>query len=412
MIDFSKIPSPCFVLDGRALECNLAIVDLVRAASGAEVIVALKACAMWSIFPELARHSDGATASSLAEARLVFEEFGQKAHTYAPVYTDADFDDIVQCSSHLTFNSVAQWERFGQRAMEAGVSCGLRVNPGYSPVETDLYNPALPGSRLGIECLDELPEGIEGLHFHVLCESGAEHLARAVEAFEARFGHLLGGSCVGRRTAGETTAGAVTDAGAVTGAGVAAGGTAGSGPQLKWVNFGGGHLMTREGYDVELLVDTVRKFRERYPHLRVILEPGSAFTWRTGYLVSTVEDIVESGGIRTAMLDVSFACHMPDCLEMPYVPSVVGARHAEGEGGYRLGGNSCLAGDWMGEWVFDRGDLRVGDRVVFEDMIHYTMVKTTMFNGVRHPSIAVWTKGDKLQMVRQFGYKDFKNRMS
>ncbi len=374
MPDFSNIPSPCFVLDERALLCNMETIDRVRRESGAEVILALKACAMWSIFPELARHSDGATASSLAEARLVAEEYGVRAHTYAPAYSDSEFPGILEHSSHITFNSLGQFDRFGAQALLRGISCGLRVNPGYSPVETDLYNPALPGSRLGVPELAELPTGVEGLHFHVLCESGAEHLAKALEAVEERFGHLLG--------------------------------------QIKWLNCGGGHPMTREGYDIDLLIKTIKNFKAKYPHLRMILEPGSAFTWRTGYLVSRVEDIVKNDGIRTAMLDVSFSCHMPDCLEMPYMPAIVGAHTASpDEEGYRMGGSSCLAGDWMGEWSFDR-PLRVGDRVVFEDMIHYTMVKTTMFNGVKHPSIAIWGTDDTLRMVREFGYEDFKNRMS
>ncbi len=383
MINFSKIPSPCFVLDRQALMRNLAIIDRVRKESGAEIIVALKACAMWSIFPELAKHSDGATASSLNEARLVFEEYGEKAHTYAPTYSDSDFDEITNYSSHITFNSLSQFERFGKRAIDKKISCGLRINPGYSPVETDLYNPALPGSRLGISKLETLPEGIEGLHFHVLCESGAEHMAQALEAVEQRFGHLLD---VPDRTGK---------------------------PQLKWLNCGGGHLMTKEGYDVNLLIKTIKDFRAHYPHLRIILEPGSAFTWQTGWLVSTVEDIVENDGIKTAMLDVSFACHMPDCLEMPYKPAIVDARDTmPGERGWRMGGSSCLAGDWMGEWVFDVGELKVGDRVVFEDMMHYTMVKTTMFNGVRHPSIAILYEDGNLQIVKEFGYEDYKNRMS
>ncbi len=385
VIDFAKIPSPCFVLDEAALRRNMALIDRVRAESGAEVLVALKACAMWSIFPELAKHSDGATASSLNEARLVAEEYGSPAHTYAPAYTDAEFEDITMHSSHITFNSVGQFERFGAGALLRGISCGLRINPGWSPVATDLYNPAMPGSRLGIERLDELPAGVEGLHFHVLCESEAADLARALEAVEGRFGHLLG------------------DKG------------------LKWLNCGGGHLMTREGYDVELLIETIKKFRTKHPGIRIILEPGSAFTWRTGFLVSRVEDIVESGGgnahgdiVRTAMLDVSFACHMPDCLEMPYKPAIVGAHDTQpGEKGYRMGGSSCLAGDWIGEWSFDESrDPRVGDRVVFEDMIHYTMVKTTMFNGVRHPSIAIVREDGRLEIVREFGYEDYKNRMS
>lgn len=365
---FQDIPSPCYVVEEEALRRNMAVVDRVRRESGAEIIVALKACAMWAIFPELALHSDGATASSLNEARLVAESWG-RAHTYAPVYGDAEFDEIAALSSHITFNSTAQFERFRERAVSRGISCGLRVNPGWSPVETDLYNPAIAGSRLGIERLDALPDGVEGLHFHVLCESSADDLGRALAAFETRFGQFL--------------------------------------PQLQWVNFGGGHLMTREGYDVGLLIETIKDFRARYPHLRVILEPGSAFTWRTGVLAATVEDIVESGGVRTAMLDVSFACHMPDCLEMPYKPAIRGA--VDGKG-YRMGGCSCLAGDWMGEWDFGR-ELAVGEMVVFEDMIHYTMVKTTMFNGVRHPSIGIVSPEGDFRLIRTFYFADFKGRM-
>ena len=376
MIDFRALPSPCYILDEKLLDANLATIDRVRRESGAEVIVALKACAMWSVFPELAAHSDGATASSAAEARLVLEEFGAPAHTYAPAYSDRDFDEILRCSSHITFNSLGQFRRFGQRALINGLSCGVRINPGYSPVETDLYNPCVAGSRLGIppEQLGELPAGIEGLHFHVLCESRPEHLQRALEAVEKRFGHLLG--------------------------------------RIKWLNMGGGHLMTHADYDCDRLIRILRDFGARHPHLRLILEPGSAFTWRTGYLVSTVEDIVENGGVRTAMLDVSFACHMPDCLEMPYKPAIVGAHEpAEGEKRWRMGGASCLAGDFCGDWAFDR-DPRVGDRIVFEDMIHYTMVKTTMFNGVHHPSILIARRDGGIETVREFGYEDFKNRMS
>ena len=379
MIDFSEVPSPCYLLDEAALDRNLAVIDRVRRATGAEIIVALKACAMWRIFPELAKHSDGATASSAAEARLVREEFGRPALTYAPVYTDRNIDEIIACSDHITFNSLAQYERFGQRALINGLSCGLRINPLYSPVETDLYNPCVPGSRLGVTAerlaeLGGLPEGIEGLHFHVLCESRPEHLRKALEAVELRFGECL--------------------------------------DRVKWLNMGGGHLMTHAEYDCDELIALLGEYRARHPRLRLILEPGSAFTWRTGYLVSTVEDIVENGGVRTAMLDVSFACHMPDCLEMPYKPAIVGAHDPAGdEPRWRMGGTSCLAGDFCGDWAFDR-DLRPGDRVVFEDMIHYTMVKTTMFNGVAHPAIAIAHRDGSLEVVREFGYEDFRNRMS
>lgn len=376
MIDFSKVPSPCYVLDEQLLAHNMEVIDRVREATGVEIIVALKACAMWSIFPTLAKHSDGATASSAAEARLVMEEYGQMAHTYAPTYTDRSFAEILQCSSHITFNSLGQFNRFGAQALLRGISCGLRINPEYSPVETDLYNPCVEGSRLGIrkEELSELPAGIEGLHFHVLCESRPQHLRLALEAVEKHFGHLL--------------------------------------PQIKWLNMGGGHLMTHAEYDCDELIAVLNDFRARHPHLRLILEPGSAFTWRTGYLVSTVEDVIRSGGFNTAMLDVSFACHMPDCLEMPYKPAIIGAHDPEeGERKWRMGGNSCLAGDFYGDWAFDV-EPKIGDRVVFEDMIHYTMVKTTMFNGVEHPSIAIWHKDDKLEVVRKFGYEDYRDRMS
>ena len=379
MIDFRKIPSPSYVLDEQLLDQNLAVIDRVRREAGVEIIVALKACAMWSIFPDLAQHADGATASSAAEARLVLEEFGRPAHTYAPAYTDQSFGEIMRCSDHITFNSVSQYERFAPQALLRGISCGLRINPQYSPVETDLYNPCVAGSRLGVTAeqlaaAGGLPAGIEGLHFHVLCESRPEHLQKALEAVERHFGPCL--------------------------------------DRVKWLNMGGGHLMTHAEYDCDALIALLRDFKTRHPHLRLILEPGSAFTWRTGYLVSTVEDVVVNGGVRTAMLDVSFACHMPDCLEMPYKPAIVGAHEpAEGEPRWRMGGSSCLAGDFYGDWAFDH-ELRVGERIVFEDMIHYTMVKTTLFNGVQHPSIVIARRDGRIEVIRTFGYEDFKSRMS
>ncbi|MCD8072263.1 MAG: carboxynorspermidine decarboxylase [Alistipes sp.] len=370
-----NIPSPCYVIQESLLRRNLEVIRDVSRRTGAEIILALKANASWKIFPIIREYIDGATASSLAEARLVGEEFGAAAHTYAPVYTDSEIEHILRYSSHITFNSLGQWERFGPMALLRGISCGLRVNPGYSPVETCLYNLCSPGSRLGIEHgqLTALPDGVEGLHFHNLCESGAEELATTLEYFEGYYGKLL--------------------------------------PGLKWVNMGGGHLMTREGYDVELLVRTIEGFRERHPHLRVILEPGSAFTWQTGYLVATIEDIVHSGGVDTLMVNVSFACHMPDCLEMPYKPAVRGAGEpAEGERRWRIGGNSCLVGDYIGDWAFD-SEPTVGQRIVFEDMIHYTMVKTTMFNGVAHPSIGIVRTDGTFELLREFDYEDYRRRM-
>ncbi len=376
MKNLKTIPSPCYLLDEEALLNNLKIIDNIRHSSGAEMILALKACAMWSIFPTLALHSDGATASSLSEARLVYEEYGEAAHTYAPVYTDSEIEEILELSSHITFNSLGQFHRFKDRAFKKGVSCGLRVNPRYSPVETDLYNPCVAGSRLGIppQELSTLPVGVEGLHFHVLCESRSSHLRRALEAIEEHYGELL--------------------------------------PQLKWLNMGGGHLVTHEDYDTQDLISLLKEFKAKYPNLRLILEPGSAFTWRTGSLEARVEDVVINEGVKTAMLNVSFACHMPDCLEMPYKPSIIGARDPqEGEKGWRLGGNSCLAGDFMGEWCFEN-ELKVGDKIIFEDMIHYTMVKTTMFNGVSHPAIAIRHSSQEIEVVREFGYEDYKCRMS
>ncbi len=376
MIDYKGVKSPCYILDEELLLENLATIDYVREQSGAEIIVALKANAMWSIFPLLAQHSDGATASSLAEARLVKEEYGAPSHTYAPIYTDDNIDEIISLSSHITFNSLSQYHRFSQRALLNGISCGLRVNPRYSPVETDLYNPCVEGSRLGIspEDLRELPAGVEGLHFHVLCESRPEHLRLALLSLEAHYGELL--------------------------------------PQIKWLNMGGGHLMTHSDYNCDELIAILKDFKARHPHLKLILEPGSAFTWRSGVLLSTIEDIIESGKFHTAILDVSFACHMPDCLEMPYKPAIVSAHEPkEGEERWRMGGNSCLAGDFCGDWAFDDRP-KVGDKIIFEDMIHYTMVKTTMFNGVAHPSIAIARKGGTVEIVKEFGYEDYKNRMS
>ncbi len=299
-VDWRGVPSPCYVLHEGMLAENMEVIDRVRREAGVEVIVALKANAMWSIFPELRRHSDGATASSLAEARLVFEEYGARAHTYAPVYTEGEVEEILGYSSHMTFNSLGQWGRFGERARRAGVSCGLRVNPEFSTVETDLYNPASPTSRLGVRSADlkEWPEGVEGLHFHSLCESRPEDLRGTLAAVEERFGRFF--------------------------------------PRLKWVNMGGGHLMTHRDYDEEELIGILRGFRARYPHLRVILEPGSAFTWDTGCLVATAEDKVCNGGVNTLMLNVSFACHMPDCLEMPYKPAVLGTHEPE-EGEKQIG---------------------------------------------------------------------------
>lgn len=375
--DLEKAPTPAYIIHEEMLRANLETISRLRREAQVEVVVALKANATWPIFGLLAEHSDGATASSLAEARLVAEQMGVKAHTYAPVYTDEEFDAILEHSSHLTFNSLGQWQRFGERALRRGVSCGLRVNPEYSTVKTDLYNPAMPTSRLGVRSVDiaKWPEGIEGLHFHALCESRPEDFEATLRCFEERFGQYF--------------------------------------ERLSWVNFGGGHLVTHADYDLDRLIALLADFRRRHPHLRVILEPGSAFTWDTGVLVARVEDVVYSGGRRTLMLNVSFACHMPDCLEMPYKPTILNMHEPRPEEEhYWMGGNSCLAGDTLGGWATDDGHSpEVGERIVFRDMIHYTMVKTTMFNGVSHPSIVLYSPERGFQTLRKFDYTDYKQRM-
>ena len=375
--DLNEAPTPAYIIHEEMLRLNLATIDKVRRKAGVEIIVALKANATWHLFPTLSEHSDGATASSLSEARLVVEHMGVKAHTYAPIYTEEEIDAILDASSHITFNSLSQYERYHERAMERGVSCGLRVNPEYSTVETDIYNPAMPESRLGVRAcdLEILPAGIQGLHFHSLCESRPEDLETTLRSFEERFGRHLN--------------------------------------RVKWVNFGGGHLMTHIDYDEDRLIEILRSFKARHPHLRIILEPGSAFTWDTGVLVARVEDIVRNGGRNTLMLNVSFACHMPDCLEMPYKPTILGMHNpTEGETAYWMGGNSCLAGDTMGAWATDDGHTpQIGERIIFRDMIHYTMVKTTMFNGVTHPLIVLYSPERGFETLRLFGYDDYKHRM-
>lgn len=378
-MDYSKIPSPAFVLDEKLLRKNLELIDRVQKEAGIEIILAFKGFAMWSAFPLVRQYLKGATASSLNEARLCFEEMKTRAHVYAPVYFKNEFEELKSYSSHIVFNSFSQFEKFYPETKKAdhSISCGIRINPEYSDVETDLYNPSAAGSRLGVgskEFPDELPEGIEGIHFHVLCESDSYSLEKVLANLEAKFEKFL--------------------------------------HQVKWVNMGGGHLMTREGYDHKHLIQLLQNFRKKY-NVKVILEPGSAIAWNTGVLVSTVQDVVEHKGIKTALLDVSFTAHMPDTLEMPYRPKIVGANEPEKNSKYlyRLGGVSCLAGDFMEIYDFGR-ELKPGDPIIFKDMIHYTMVKTTMFNGVNHPAIAIWTENNQLKIVREFRYEDFKGRLS
>lgn len=377
---FEGLKRPAFILEEARLRRNLQLISHVAKSANVEIILAFKAYALWKTFPIFREYISATTASSLYEARLGKEEFGSATHTFSPAYTEYEIDDIAKCSSHLTFNSLTQMERFANRALEANssLSLGLRINPEYSEVGTDIYNPCAPGTRFGV-CSDKLPsklpDCIEGFHCHCHCESGSDVFVRTLNHIEERFSTWF--------------------------------------KQLKWINFGGGHLMTRKDYDVQLLIDTLNDFHRRYPWLKVILEPGSAFGWQTGPLVSQVVDIVENKGIRTAILNVSFTCHMPDCLEMPYKPAVRFAKTLDeniGEHVYRLGGNSCLSGDFMGYWQFDH-DLAIGENIIFEDMLHYTTVKSNMFNGISHPSIMLAKEDGELHLLKEFTFEDYKNRM-
>jgi carboxynorspermidine decarboxylase len=376
-INYDILPSPCYVIDEQRFRMNLALIKHVSDESGAEIILAFKGFAMWGVFPILREYISGAAASSADEARLCFDELGAAAHTYSPVYKKSDFRSILKYSSHITFNSLAQYDKYSvELKKNPDISAGLRINPEFSEISHGIYNPCSPGSRLGITADDlqaGLPDRVEGLHFHVLFESDSFALEKVLNVVETKFGRFF--------------------------------------PKLKWINMGGGHLMTRKNYDTNHLIKIIRNFSEKYG-LHVILEPGSAFAWETGELVATVEDIVENQGIKTAIADVSFTAHMPDCLEMPYKPVISGATDPiQGKPTYRIGGNSCLSGDVMGDWSFDR-ELKPGDKIIFMDMIHYTMVKTTTFNGLHHPSIGIWTKEGKFRLIKEFGYEDYKNRLS
>lgn len=376
--------TPYYIIYEDRLRRNLDKITGVAREANVEIIMAFKANALWKTFPIFREYGIRSTASSVNEMLLANEELHGRAHSYCPVYTDLTIHPFINGSSHITFNSVKQYLRYapliGQHNEEQPhkrVSCGLRINPMCSVVDTGIYDPSRPGSRFGItsEQLPELPQGIEGLHFHALCESTSHDLERVLTAVEAGFGHLL--------------------------------------PQLRWLNMGGGHLMTREGYDTGHLVSLLKDFQKRYPNLHIILEPGSAFCWQTGDLEASVIDIVTNGGISTAIVDVSFACHMPDCLEMPYKPRITQALDTVDYSlpTYRIGGNSCLSGDFVGDWSFAT-PLQIGDRITFEDMNHYTTVKTNMFNGIQHPAIVLRHIDGTLETLREFTYQDYKHRMS
>ena len=380
----NEIPTPFYIVYENRLRRNLELINRVKREAGVNIIMAFKANALWRTFPIIKEYCTASTASSLNEMDLALDCLGDEVHSYCPAYTPLTINRYLEGSSHITFNSLNQWHRFKDEVIKHNstegkrhVSPGVRVNPQCSVIETDIYNPALPGSRFGVTADiigDRLPEGIEGMHFHALCESTSYDLEKVLDAFETQFGKYL--------------------------------------PQVKWVNMGGGHLMTREGYDVEHLISLLKEFKSRYPWLDVILEPGSAFTWRTGDLITSVVDVVENQGVKTAIIDASFACHMPDCLEMPYQPKITESVEVDASlPTYRLGGNSCLSGDFIGDWSFEK-PLEIGDKLTLEDMNHYTTVKTNMFNGIQHPSIVLCRSNGECEYLRQYTYEDYKSRMS
>ena len=384
------VPStPYYILYEDKLRENLKLINKVSSESGVEIILAFKAFALWKTFDIFKEYICSTTASSPFEAKLANDYFGSLAHTYSPAYEENTFNTILECSKCITFNSLSQYSRFydkikdwNSNPVNHNISAGIRINPERSEIATDIYNPCAPGTRFGISASDmpaNLPDGIEGFHCHCHCENDSYALERTLDTIESKFGKWLG--------------------------------------NIKWLNLGGGHLMTRKGYDINHLVKILRDFRHRHPNLEIIMEPGSAFAWQTGDLIASVVDIVEDKGIKTAILNVSFTCHMPDCLEMPYQPEVEGAlslgneiKNITDENIFRLGGNSCLSGDFMGYWLFPNG-LNVGDEIIFKDMIHYTTVKTTMFNGIQHPSICMKRHNGNIQMLREYKFEDYRDMM-
>lgn len=372
---YPNIDSPAFVLEERKLIRNLQMLEHVRRTAGVEIILALKAVALWPVFPRIRQYLDGATASSLNESLLIHEHMGDLAHVYIPAIKAREREHLAHHAKSIIFNSLGEYDRhfLPFRQFNPSLKFGLRVNPGYSEISTPLYDPAGPGSRLGIHHLDTLPDGISGLHFHALCENNSYTLERVLQSFESRFEKLL--------------------------------------PHLEWVNFGGGHLMTEKSYDIPHLIQLLQQFKSRHPHLKVIMEPGSAVVWQTGFLKATVLDVITTPARKFLMLDISFTAHTPDCLEMPYNPVIRGAQYGDnGPNVYMLGGSSCLAGDQLGPYSFDQ-EMKVGDALILEDMIHYTMVKTTMFNGVQHPDIGMIQEDGTYKLLRNFTFEDYKHRM-
>ena len=381
-IDINKLPSPCYLVDERLLEKNLKILDYVQQKSGANIILALKGFSMFSTFPLVGKYLSGVTSSSLFEAKLGYEEMGKQVHIYAAAYREDEFDEIMEYCDHIVFNSFNQWrlykdkvKKYNDEHSDRKIECGLRINPEYSEIETDIYNPCFANSRMGITLEnfkeDEL-EGIDGLHFHTMCEQNSDTLERTLKAVEDKFGKYL--------------------------------------YQMKWLNFGGGHHIAKDGYDVEKLIDCINYMKNKYD-VDIYLEPGEGVAINTGFLVATVLDVIKNG-MDIAILDTSAACHMPDVLEMPYRPEIINAGNPnEYEYTYRLGGPTCLAGDIIGDYSF-KEPLKPGDKLIFCDMAHYSMVKNNTFNGINLPSIVKYSEEKGIEIVKTFGYEDFKGRLS
>lgn len=376
-IDISTLPTPSYLVDQRLLIKNLELLSSVKERTGCKILLAQKAFSMFSVYPLIAKYLDGVTSSGVMEARLGYEEMGKEVHTYAPAFADHEMDDVIRYSDHIVFNSFHQWNKFKDKVKNSGkqIECGLRLNPKYSEIDTDIYNPCFTGSRLGITPEQFQPDqldGIDGLHFHTMCEQNSDTLERTLKVVDDTFGSYI--------------------------------------KQMKWLNFGGGHHITRSDYDIETLIRCIQFAQDTYG-VQVYLEPGEAVALNTGYLVSTVLDTIENG-MHLAILDTSAACHMPDVLEMPYRPQIIGAGLPnEKTYTYRLGGPTCLAGDIIGDYSFD-APLKEGDKLIFCDMAHYTMVKNNTFNGMNLPSIALYSQKNGLQIIKQFGYEDFKSRLS
>ncbi len=377
-IDIDKLPSPCYIVDERLLKKNLEVLDYVQKESGANIILATKAFSMFSTFPLIGKYLKGVTSSSLFEARLGYEEMGKQVHIFSPAYREDEFEDIMKYSDHIIFNSFNQWKLYKDRVKnykDKKIQCGIRINPEYSEIETDIYNPCFENSRMGVT-LKNFQEndldGIDGLHFHTMCEQNSDTLARTIKVVDEKFGKYI--------------------------------------KNMKWLNFGGGHHITRDDYDLKTLIESVLYMKNKY-NIEIYLEPGEAVALNSGFLVSTVLDITNNG-MDLAILDTSAACHMPDVLEMPYRPNIIGSgKPYEYEYTYRFGGPTCLAGDIIGDYSF-KEPLKVGDKLIFCDMAIYSMVKNNTFNGINLPSIVKYSEENGVEIIKEFGYEDFKGRLS